>query len=283
MKLLGIVILYYPPKDVITNIASYIDVLNELILWDNTPGGGRIDSPGKGNIRQMGINENVGIGTALNEAVKYATANGFTHLLTMDQDSCFVGEECKKYIDIIKQANLQAIFSPNCLIHGQKSYEEQTSFIETEATMTSGSIYPVDIFDKIGLFREDFFIDAIDTEFCLRAKQNGILTQIVSSIHLIHCVGNKPRKHNILWKTLSSTEHSHIRLYYIIRNGLISKKLYPYTEHWKGFLYYWFYKRMFVVILYENHKFAKCKGLILGYIHGKMGKTGKQTIFTEYN
>lgn len=279
MKLLGIVILYYPPKDIMTNINSYIDVLNELIIWDNTPGGCRIDSPGKENIRQMGINENVGIGTALNEAVKYATANGFTHLLTMDQDSGFVDEDCNKYIDIIKQANLQAIFAPNYLIHGQKLYEEQISFIETETTMTSGSIYPVNIFDKIGLFREDFFIDAIDIEFCLRAKQNGIPTLIIPAVYLSHQAGYQKKKYKFLWKTFYPNEYSAERSYYIVRNGLVSKKLYPYAEYWKGYLYYWFYKRIFFVILYENHKLSKLKGLIRGYIHGKKEKTGKQPLF----
>jgi hypothetical protein len=36
---------------------------------------------------------------------------------------------------------------------------------------------------------------------------------------------------------------------------------------------------MFFVLCYEGNKYNKLKGLLLGYVHGKMGKTGKQTIF----
>lgn len=37
MKLLGIVILYYPDDAVVKNIATYLAQLDELMLWDNTP------------------------------------------------------------------------------------------------------------------------------------------------------------------------------------------------------------------------------------------------------
>jgi hypothetical protein len=53
-----------------------------------------------------------------------------------------------------------------------------------------------------------------------------------------------------------------------------------YPQHETG-LFYTFYKRLFLVLFYEKDKQAKIKALILGYIHGKIGKTGKQTIFKE--
>lgn len=36
MKLLGIVILYHPEEDVVANIHSYIDEVDELIVWYNS-------------------------------------------------------------------------------------------------------------------------------------------------------------------------------------------------------------------------------------------------------
>ena len=93
MKLLGIVILYYPDDAVVKNIATYLAQLDELMLWDNTPATDRRDldldslGDGRGKIILDGCGENLGIGSALNKAVAYARANGFTHLLTLDQDS----------------------------------------------------------------------------------------------------------------------------------------------------------------------------------------------------
>ena len=43
MKLLGIVILYYPDDSVVKNIATYLAQLDELMLWDNTPATDRRD------------------------------------------------------------------------------------------------------------------------------------------------------------------------------------------------------------------------------------------------
>jgi rhamnosyltransferase len=281
MKILGITILYYPNEEMAMNIHSYLMAIDKLLIWDNTPGGSNIHFPDNQKIIRRGTNENVGIGKALNEAIVYAGINGFTHLLTMDQDSYFKDDDCRKYMDIVKEAKQKTIFSPNYLIHGKEFYPGQDSFIEVETTMTSGTLYPVSIFDEIGVFRDDFFIDAVDTEFSLRAKQNGIPTKIVPAVYLIHAAGYQKKKHKFLWKTFFPNEYSSVRSYYIVRNGIITRSLYPRANYWDDFLYYWFYKRLFFVLLYENNKYAKCKGLIYGYIHGRAGKTGKQTIFNE--
>jgi len=60
---------------------------------------------------------------------------------------------------------------------------------------------------------------------------------------------------------------------------LIARKLYNMPT--REFLFYFFYKRLFFIVCYESNKWQKIKGLIAGYIHSKMRKTGKQTIFKE--
>lgn len=280
MKLLGIVILYYPENDIIDNINSYLHVLDELIIWDNTPGGSNTLFPGNSKIKRMGLNENAGIGTALNEAVRYAQDHGFTHLLTMDQDSTFETEDnIQAYIRAIIQSGEKAIFSPNYTLNNKvRLYPEQDKLIEVTATMTSGSIYPIRIFNKTGLFREDFFIDSVDIEFSLRARKCGISTKIVTFVSLNHTLGHK-FKLKILWKTYFPHEYSPVRLYYIVRNGILVSKEYPLEHPLKGFLSYWFYRRLFRVLLLEQNKFAKCRALISGYRDGLKGKTGKNMLY----
>jgi rhamnosyltransferase len=287
MKLLAIVTLFYPDENKIEkNINSYLGAVDELLVWNNTPGG-RITLPYNHKIKIIGENENVGLGRPLNKAIEYANANKFTHLLTMDQDSYFEDEDGMEYVDIIRKAKQKAIFSPNYVLHNKAFYDRQAyrqdSFIDVETTMTSGTVYPLSVFDEIGIFREDFFIDSIDSEFSLRAGQNGIPTKIIPSAHLIHGAGYQKKKYKFLWKTFFPNEYSPVRSYYIIRNGLLTKRLYPQAKRWKGYFYYWFYKRLFFVLCYEDNKYAKFKGLFLGYLHGKQGKTGRQTIFDEKN
>lgn len=37
MKLLGVVVLYYPDEVVWKNILTYLPYLDELVIWNNTP------------------------------------------------------------------------------------------------------------------------------------------------------------------------------------------------------------------------------------------------------
>ena len=258
MKLLGIVVLYYPNEDLVDNILSYLPFLDQLVIWDNTPKEFqkkiRIeDAILQDKILYWGENDNVGLGKAFNQVIDYATREGGTHLLTMDQDSFFVENDFAKYVDAIKGEEI-AIFSPNYIIQDKKLYPEQKTLLEVEYSMTSGSIYPVAIFNEIGGFRCDFFIDIIDIEFCLRAKKSGIPTKIITGVNLNHKLGYKKKKHRFLWKTISPNEYSPIRSYYMIRNSLVTKKLYPEANVWKGYLSYYFYQRIFFVVLYEKNK-----------------------------
>jgi rhamnosyltransferase len=270
MKILGIVILYHPEEDVVANISSYIENVDELIVWYNSPA--IINLPENQKIVSMGDGTNVGLGKALNEAVKYAQANGFTHLLTMDQDTYFEEGDFTKYVLMVNEANEMAIFCPNYNIWGKQLYTSSNPFIEIEACIQSGSIYPIPVFDVIGLFREDWIVDCVDCEFAYRAKKQNILTKIVIPIIVNHQLGNPKTKHKFLGISITSNDRSAQRTYYIIRNNFLCKKIYP--QH-NRYLFYNFYKRLFLVLFFEKDKQAKLKALLLGYIHGKTGRIGE--------
>ena len=111
MKTLGIVIFYYPTDEVWKNIASYIDLLDKLIIWNNTPGN-QLDlhfPTWEEKIVLMGVGKNLGIGKALNKAILYAKENQYDYLLTMDQDSHFVKKDFKLYLKAIKDSNMRTI------------------------------------------------------------------------------------------------------------------------------------------------------------------------------
>ncbi|GHT75981.1 glycosyl transferase [Bacteroidia bacterium] len=279
MKLLGIVILYYPDDTLAGNINSYIEGVAQLIVWENSPASFAVDIPVNPKIIKMGNGANAGIGKALNEAAKYAKANGFTHLLTMDQDSCFEHDHFSKYISMVEKMNEKTIFSPNYMIYGEQIHKIQDTFIDAGASIQSGSLYPIAIFDEIGFFREDLIVDGIDTDFFYRAKNNGISTKIVTPAFLVHRLGYPQKQYKFLNISIAAFhERSALRSYYFIRNHLLVRK--QYSEH-NPYLFYNLYKRLFLVVFFETDKQAKMKGLIMGYIHGKMGKTGMQTIFKK--
>ena len=101
MKILGIVVCYNPDvKELYYNIDQYIDYVDNLIIWQNSPNiekefslvvSGNINE----KIKFMGKGVNQGIAYPLNIARKIILSENdkFTHLLTMDQDSTWVNFE----------------------------------------------------------------------------------------------------------------------------------------------------------------------------------------------
>ena len=185
MRLLAVVVLYHPGKDLAGNINSYLSQADRLLLWDNTPGGGREQLPLSGvthpeRLEYRGCGRNVGIGTALNDAVAYAREHGYTHLLTLDQDSYFLPGVFRDYTAAIRSygEEKRVIFSVNYFIKSQQAplYPVADRVDEVSSAMTSGTVYPVGLFEELGVFMEELFVWGIDCEYCWRAARKGVRT-----------------------------------------------------------------------------------------------------------
>lgn len=80
-------------------------------------------------------------------------------------------------------------------------------------------------------FNENFFIDEVDFEYCVRFVQAGFKNKCCTEVHLNHSIGN-PKRWTILpqWNI-----HSDFRLYYIIRN--MTYMIHTYSEYAKKYRY----------------------------------------------
>ncbi len=273
MKLLGIVILYYPEEKDIANIQSYGSRVDRLIVWDNTP---TLDFQytfvPNSNIILRRTGKNEGIGKPLNEAVHYALQNNFTHLLTMDQDGYFLPGRFDTFIRIILTNSTPdiALFYPEV---GTPSEEDSYLIKDIQATITSGSVYLTDVFKEVGPFRDDFFIDAIDTEFCLRLRRNKYRIVSVANIGMQHTLGHKLQRTFLGGIKIESLNYSPMRTFYIVRNHLITRFIYPEYHNIRYIIKLFVIKRVFAIILIENNKSAKLLALFRGLLAGLKRKT----------
>lgn len=271
MKLLSVVITYYPKIDnTINNIKTYIEDVDCLIIWENTPCNDvenyRIILPEyKHKIIYMGNGNNDLIAYPLNKCVLFSIENDYTHLLTMDQDSSFEIDHFKSYKLILKQNPTLGIYGPN---PNYRDVIKKDIATEVLHLITSGSIFNVDLFKNIGLFREDYKIDCVDYEFCLRARKSNVKSYMISEILLIQEFGDSKRTVFGYY----TSNYSPFRLYFIIRNNLYLSKDFPEFHSLKYVIK--LILRIFVkILLSENNKLNKLASIIKGSIHGYQYKT----------
>ena len=284
MKLLSVIVTYYPdPAVLLRGINSFIEEIDSLIIWDNTPiqsclaDDENFEFLKNGKIQVLGTGENKGIGYALNQGIKYALENNFDYLLTMDQDSYFDNRTFThlKRAAVSLNKSLIAGFAPYVCIKNltdKPTTLPGNNFSETHNPITSGTLYKVSLFQETAFFRDDFFIDAIDTEYNLRVKRAGCCFFIEPKAWLLHELGNIEMR-KMIFRRIRCFNYSPMRCYYFARNHYLVCCEYPSIKRWFG---YWksFIFRNFSVVLFESEKCKKVAAYFRGFWDGMRRRTG---------
>lgn len=268
MKVCGIVVTYYPDiQECVRNIRQYIDGIDHLIIWQNTPHDDLLNYNLKGldeyadKIEFKGTGKNEGISYALNYALNYAYDNGYTHLLTMDQDSYWI--DFSKYINSVSDIDTKALCGPRI---NNENVAPQS--IEPEYIITSGMIVPVKEVMAIGGYEKNFIVDGIDTDLCYKAKEAGIKILKITEGKLCQKFGT-PQKKRFLYKEFSTSGYSAFRLYGIARNHVIIIRKYKTSFSFKKDVI----KRFILlfslkILLGDSNKREKLSALWRGVLHG---------------
>lgn len=282
----AIIITLNPDKNIIRNVSILTKQVDKILVIDNASHKTAnalftiIDNANK--VKCIFNKENIGLAAGLNIGVMYALRNNFKWVVLFDQDSIvnenYINSLLNTY-DAVDDSDRVVVIAPRYqdLTTGKiqsfskKAYKKYSSITTTN---TSGSLIKVDIFNKIGLFRSDFFIDYIDKEFCLRCMINGY--KIIESYNtmLLHNVG-KPKLFSLLWKTPISSNHLPMRRYYMTRNRMVIYKTYfIYKPFWvfedMGLLM----KEVIKILLYEKDVLYKYCCMLRGLWHGIIGRMG---------
>jgi rhamnosyltransferase len=281
MKIAGVVVLFNPTNEVVTNIHSYINSLDKLYVVDNSetisdPIINAIISP-EYNIEYIPLQQNQGIARALNIAAFKALEEGYDWLLTMDQDSQVSHGMVEKLLSVSHSPKKEQIgvIAPRYDLPGIETQIAMHGLQEVEAVITSGNLLNLKAFQNTGPFREDFFIDYVDYEYCLRLRLKNYKIIVNNDVILNHVLGNL-KKHELFGLTFTASHHNSVRRYYITRNRLTLLKEYKdifpdfYRNEKNNNL-----KEVVKLLLFEKNKFKKIKSVIEGYIDFKSNRFGK--------
>lgn len=229
----AVVVWYHPTEEQCASIRSYMEAVKQVIIVDNTPADNTalVSVLPKGRYVYLPLGANKGIATALNVGCRKAIEEGAEWILTMDQDSRWEKEQLKRYFELANaypEREQVGVFSPRQHYSGhmpqyQHEYEEQI------AVMTSGCLISVSGFEATGGFRDEFFIDEVDNEYCMHCRRLGMKVVIVNHALLEHRLGELSTIRFLgIWPK-EYIDHAPFRFYYITRNILYLNQLYP--EH----------------------------------------------------
>jgi len=282
LRLSGVTILYNPAPDVLDNLRTYIDNLDKLYIIDNSDVKDHILLTKIRNLSEkceVILNaENYGIATALNQAIKLALHDGFEWLLTMDQDSYFEDNIYFKAFHEYKNKNEVGLFTPeiNEPIYKIRMSSAVTYLPINDIAYTSASIMNLHISQKINYFNEKLFIDAVDTDYCLRLlKHKYPIIKILGS-PLIHKVGEKRVIYFPFNKKLILTEHLAFRHYYITRNHTYI--LFKYFLFHPKFVFLNYYRVIYNLsfeLFFNQNRLKILRYTLIGFFHCLTNRFGK--------
>ncbi|MBE3041888.1 hypothetical protein IMZ48_04760, partial [Candidatus Bathyarchaeota archaeon] len=145
---------------------------------------------------------------------------------------------------------------------------------DVSIVITSGSLLRASAFQALGGFREDFFIDYVDTEYCLRALSRGYRIVVACNAKLEHRLGDRTREQRGPF-VLYPTGHSPTRWYYISRNRIPMLRMYALRfPHWLTFEIaasaFWLLR----MLIAEDLRAEKVRAVLRGTWDGLRGRMG---------
>lgn len=186
---------------------------------------------------------NRGIAAALNAGVAEARRLGADAVLTLDQDSSLGPEYVEVQLELwgrAEQAGLRVGLlaaashggHPTPTLAGRHA----DPFTRAFDPMQSGSLIPIEVFDRVGGFDEGFFIDGVDSEFSARLATEGFEVLLADGARLHHALGRRlpttvlGRPVVLFGRRIEYNEHSPVRVYYITRNGMTLVRRYARSQ-----------------------------------------------------
>lgn len=272
----AVVVTFRPSAELLPALAALAPQVAHIVIVDN----GSSDPITIKDATFISNKENRGQGVALNQGIKEAYKRNFSWVLLMDQDSladpAMVQELIKAYYTASKHHDPVGLIGVNFTYRttGRLAYNKESAgrtFFKRTGIQISGSLLSLAAYQSVGPFREDFFIDYIDTEYCLRLHATGFAGIIAYNAHMAHGLGQKG-------KYTATANYSPLRRYYRTRNELVLIKEYALKNPW------WTLKHIgwsiFIewrlILLTEDHRWEKIKAAVKGIkdaFTGRMGQT----------
>jgi rhamnosyltransferase len=290
-----VTVTYFPKKTDIQNLSMIAKMSDLLVIIDNTDFGISFNIDSDRNVIIINNKKNIGLAAALNKGISIAGKNGYDNIFLFDQDTVVDTSYFKKMLRFKNEIGNSscAFYVPNFLDRNSQTiakYPVLTKYHFRHETcpnvkaflpnrllisITSGKLISYRTYQKIGPLKDNYFIDFIDNEYCLRAASKGLFVSVNCDVQIDHSIGLRSVR-RFFGVTIKPNNHSPLRRYFIARNGIKTAK--DYIRNYYSFSFLLILRlghEIISIILYERHKTRKIKAIAKGIMDGFVNKMGR--------
>lgn len=272
-KICATIVSFNGCKEIMNTVKAIESQVNAIVIIDNNSDAATInvlERLSSANIFVIYNKSNLGIARALNQGVEYAKINNFDWILTLDQDSICDNNLIAEFEDSIDLYSANStdskvkVFTPRICYDNNIDIPKRNKHEECLASITSGNLINLNVFDKIGNYNEMLFIDSVDFDFCLRLNNDGFKMIRNNDTVIYHSLGLAKK----YW-FITIHVHSSIRRYYISRNHIFIMKKYFFSN--MTFCLkkqIWFTILILQIIFFESNKIKNIKSIYSGLKDG---------------
>jgi rhamnosyltransferase len=283
-NLCAVIVTYHPDQDFLHRLNILLHQLAHVVIVDNHS---NQDSQKmldalmiQGRVHVIFNQDNLGIAAALNQGISWAKKQGSHWVLTLDQDSCLEESGIEAFVKIynglenkenIAMVGLNHIDTNSRQTYYKSGGESEKAWVERKTLISSGSFLSLQAMDHIGSFQEDLFIDGVEHEYCLRARQKGYRNILILAPLLKHAMGHRTiiQPPFISWIKIPLTNYPPFRWYFMTRNRLIICREYLCSD------FFWCIQRfcrllgsLVLMLMFEQRRTDKLKFVALGLKDG---------------
>ncbi|CNH96850.1 rhamnosyltransferase [Yersinia mollaretii] len=250
-----------------------------------------INSP---SIHLISFPDNMGIASAQNSGIKMAIDMESSHILLLDHDSIPAGNMVEKLLSLelklLSQKREVGAVGPTLVdrrtstrsgfvrkegILIKRIYiDDLNAFVETDFLIASGTLIRTEVLQNVGLMKDGYFIDHVDTEWCFRAVNFGYKLFGCGDAFLNHNLGDSVIQIWVgRWREIP--KHSPLRNYYIFRNTIHMVTTTPMSTSWKLTHVYRLMLFFVFFMIVAKPRYRRFKMMIKGSLDGIRGVSGK--------
>lgn len=290
----GVVVTFHPDETVVKNLAAVVAECGRVFVVDNgSSAETRTRLVAVAGVELIALGENRGVATALNIGARRALAAGCRWLVTLDQDSTPRAGMVAALRATAAAHPRAAVVAPR--IHEGKWTESGYRWIRRHpgcpwwfqrvpcatndlpavtVAVTSGSMIDLGVWQELGGFADELFIDYVDIDYCLKVVRSGRDIAVSAGANLDHKLGAR-RSGAILGHEFRPMHHPAFRHYFMARNRVWTWRRHARAvPHWAVFDASFAVYNALRVLAFEPAKWTKAKAMMFGLWDGMRGRAG---------